>query len=251
MHPVAPQHRAGVARYLRLSGTFPWLCTLTLGTLLTPFICGVAHAEASVTLQLPSTAKASSAVAVAEGVKVETPGTVDGAIVHFGKLLADTPYNIRLTLADGMVVQGVNLNWYDEEPAKADADPLDDQDKKDINAILQIPSFYNKSNILHLNGDHTRATALVELIRDKDFVEGAGQVIWRVELYYFKQQFGGWEKVQQQDKIIRRERFKSRAEYESTVSKIRWSPTLGGIRLDNDHPQKTVKLEAKDLAKHP
>ena len=106
------------------------------------------------------------------------------------------------------------MDWYNDDEAKENAGAITDDDRQQIQAILDVPSFYNKSEILALQGDHDRATGLVRLIRDKDFYAGKGEIIWRVEVWYFKYQHGGWEKVAQQNKILRRERFKNRDDYE-------------------------------------
>src|SRR6202020_696058 len=126
-------------------------------------------------------------------------GSVSDHGASFQNLSTDIVYDVRLDLADKSVVQGVNLRWYDDDPAKADAGELTDDDRTAIKAIVDVPSFYNHSDILALRGTHQRATALVQLVRDKDFYNGSGQIVWRVELWYFEEEFGGWEKVAQQN----------------------------------------------------
>jgi hypothetical protein len=200
-------------------------------------------------LKLPSDTKVKSAVAVATGLKVESAGKVDGGTITFEKLLPETPYDVRLTLADDTVIQGVDLSWYNEEEPKADAAPLTDDDKKEMLGILNIPDFYNKKDILIFQGTHERATTLVQLVRDKDFYAGTGQVIWRIELYYFKNQHGGWEKLSQQNKILRRERFKTQDAYKFTTGKLRFSSELGGLKLEKNQAERTVKVNALPSAK--
>jgi hypothetical protein len=200
-------------------------------------------------LELPADTKLKSAVAVASGLKLEAAGKVDGTMIVFEKLLPETPYDVRLTLADDTIIQGVDLSWYNEEEPKPDAGELRDNDKKEMMGILNIPDFYNKKDILIFQGTHERATTLVQLVRDKDFYAGTGQVIWRIELYYFKNQHGGWEKLSQQNKIIRRERFKTQDAYKFTTGKLRFAGELGGLKLDKNQTERTVKVNGLPPAK--
>jgi hypothetical protein len=197
----------------------------------------------SLIVQTPAGVKVSSATATSTEPKATTAGTISGQTVVFDKLAADASYDVHLDLADGGVIQGVDLGWYDEEPAKPDAGEFTDDDRAAIKTIIDVPSFYNKSDILAVRGDHSRATVLVQLVRDKDFYHGKGEVIWRVELWYFQEEFGGWEKVAQQNRILRRERFKTHDAFEAAVAKLTWAPELGGIIMSRDQAQKIVKLD--------
>ena len=182
--------------------------------------------------------KVSSATATSAEPKVSVAGTVSAQAVLFENLAADASYDVRLDLADGVAMQGVDLGWYDEEPARPDAGELTDDDRTAIKAIINVPSFYNKSEILAVRGDHSRASVLVQLVRDKDFYHGTGEVIWRVELWYFQEEYGGWEKVAQQNKILRRERFKTHDAFEAAVAKLKWAPELGGIIMSREQCRK-------------
>ncbi len=190
-----------------------------------------------------------SAIALSRRLKVETDGRVDGNTVRFDKLLPDTPYDIEITLKDGTILAGMDLGWYEEEPAqlpRPKAEPLTDADREEIRAIVQdIPSFYNRTELLALAGDRDRAVALVQLIRDTPFHGAApGEIIWRVELYYFKFQAGGWEKVQQQNQPLRRDRLRNRQQYEDVVGPLRWTERLGGLRVGKDETR-TITIAAQ------
>jgi hypothetical protein len=163
--------------------------------------------------------------------------------VRFAKLKPDVPYTIVLELADGTAERGVDLGWYNSEKANPDAGALDDDDKQQINSILKdIKSFYDRTDALAVAGDHDRAVVLVQRIRDSKFHSGAaGECDWRVELWYIKNEAGGWAKVNQQDKLLRRERFDSSAAMKQTIDKIHWRPDLGGIRLKKDEV-KTIEF---------
>ncbi|HZK79794.1 MAG TPA: hypothetical protein VFC46_01980 [Humisphaera sp.] len=220
---------------------FSYLLLIPLLFLTHPAFAGTGG---TLTVELPSGTKVASATATAWGLKVESPGAVNGTTLTFTNLLPEAPYDVRLTLADGTVVQGVNLGWYNEEEAKPDPGPLRDADRDEIKKISSIDPFYNKTNILTIDGTHERAAALVQFVRDKDFYAGAGQVIWHIEIYYFKNQHGGWEKISQQNKVIRRERFKTHDAFTAAVAKIKFLPSLGGLKLDKDQTARTVKVES-------
>jgi len=200
---------------------------------------------ASITINLAIGVRVKSATAVATGKTPETPGQIDGSTVTFSGLLPQTAYNVRLTLTDGTILQGVDLGWYDMEPAKPDAGDLDDDDKQQITAILtQVTSFYNKNEMLFLQGNHDRAVGLVQLVRDKAFHSDTGdEVIWHIELWYFKNQHGGWEKVQQENKILRRERFATHGAYQDVIDHLRWMPQLGGLTVSKDQTGLTITLQ--------
>lgn len=208
---------------------------LLLAALLLP---AFANAEGvGLELSVPPDTKVKAAAATNVAMKLETKGRIGTGSIKIDHLLPDQPYTLRLELADGTVLQGVDTSWYiPEEPAKPDAGMLSDDDRKEIAGIVNgLEPFANKSRIVYLTGDHDRATGLCEFIRDKGFVnDKGGEIIWRVELWYFKYQAGGWEAVSQVNKILRRERFKSRSAYSAVVDKLKWVPQLGGIRISAD-----------------
>lgn len=206
-------------------------------------------AGVSLTLQLPEGTKVESATATAAELKLSSPGKLAGQSVVFESLLPATSYTLRLTLADGTVLQGVDMGWHGPEPLQPNAEPMDDEDRKQLQELFDgIKGFENKRRMLHLSGNHDRATVLAELIRDTEFhSDKGGEIIWRVELWYFKNQHGGWEKVQQMSKVLRRERFAGRTEFEKETSKLRWLPALGGIRVDQAEVRKTIRLTPEQL----
>ncbi len=194
------------------------------------------------TLVIHAPGPVESATATAEGDSA-MEAKVQDTTAMFSDVPTDVPVTAAITLSDGSTLQGVSLHWHSDEPAKPDAGELTDDDREQIRAIVQdVPSFYNKSDILLLEGDHDRAVALVQLVRDSDFHAGKGEVVWRVELYSFKFQFGGWEKVQQQNRILRRERFKTVDEFKTVTGKLKWVQQLGGVIVGKDET-KTITLK--------
>lgn len=191
-----------------------------------------------------------SALAEVRSMQLESRGQVDAQIVRFDNLLPDTPYDIEVRLRGGIVLAGVNMGWYEPvDPAGAgDAQPLSDDDRKQITAIVKdVPSFYDQVDILLLQGNAHRAVALVQLERRRGFHNAAaGEIIWRVELYYFQNQAGGWEKAPQVNQVLRRMRFRDEEAYEDEVTPLRWTPELGGVKVANgETKQITVPIGNK------
>ncbi|HSV15378.1 MAG TPA: hypothetical protein VLI90_14050 [Tepidisphaeraceae bacterium] len=195
----------------------------------------------------------SAEAAPSKGKSHVVAGEVDEQAAHFKDVDPQTIYDVKLTLDDGVVLQGVNMRWYSIEPERPDAGELSDDDRGQITAVLKdIPAFYNKNDLLILRGNHDRAVALVQLVRDSAFhSDKGGEVIWHVELWYFKNQHGGWEKVQQANRIVRRERFASAKAYHDVIDHLRWVPELGGLKPAEGSTELTVNLPATEPAAQP
>jgi len=181
-----------------------------------------------------------SATADAGATGVQSKGIARDGLVVFEKLLPDTPYQLRLELRDGSVFQGVDLDWYAPVTDTSPAGELDAAGREEITAIAtKVPQFYSRSEVLRLRGNSRRATALVQLIRDTPFhADKGGEIVWRVELWYFEYQAGGWARVSQQNQVLRRERFRDRAAFDRATAKLRWMPELGGLRLREGETRK-------------
>lgn len=217
------------------------LILLSLAILLT-WATVARAADYTLIVELPEGIKAKSATAMAPMLKLETRGEIDGRTITFRKVLPETAYEVKVELADGIILQGVDMGWYMPEPAGSKPEPIDEDDRKQIDELFAgIKAFENKRNMLLFRGNHDHATVLAELIRDTPFHSAKeGEVIWRVELWYFKNQHGGWERISLQNKVLRRERFASPAAFETEARRIRWRPELGGIRLDKGEVVKRV-----------
>jgi hypothetical protein len=176
-------------------------------------------------------------VAAAEVQSSEKSPPVSGKVSRDGATFADlnpgSRYDVRLTLADGRVLQGVGMDWYNADPPDPDAEALDDDDRQQITQILNTPSFFNQNDLLFLRGNHDRAVALVQLVRDQPFAgETTSQVVWRVELWYMKNEHGGW--VKESDRVVRRERFDDPGKFHQATDKLIWVVELGGITVPAD-----------------
>jgi len=180
----------------------------------------------------------------------EITGKVTDHSAVFENLPANAAFDASLRLSAGITLQGIDMTWYSTEKARDDTEPLNDDDRQQIQTqATAITSFYNKSRILKLVGTHDRAVALVERIRDKGFHSNKGdEVIWHIELWYLKNQHGGWEHVQQTNRLVRRERFASSVEFKKTVDSIRWVPALGHLMSPGDQSTLTVTLQPGDVS---
>src|SRR5437016_3502952 len=92
----------------------------------------VRAAGVEIVVRLPAGMNPKSATAVVRDLKLESVGAIHSGSVIFNKLLADTPYDIAITLSDGTILQGIDLGWLNEEPASQDAGELTDDDKNEI-----------------------------------------------------------------------------------------------------------------------
>jgi len=203
-------------------------------------------AGADLVLEVPGELKVTSATAIAPQMKLETPGAITGSKISFSNLLPAAAYDIRLLCADGRVLQGVDMSWYSDEPLAGELKPMDEDDRKQIQELFDgIKAFENKRKMLLMAGNHQRATILAELIRDTAFYsDKGGEIIWRIELWYFKNQHGGWEKIAQASKVLRRERFTKKEDFEKATA-TKWVAELGGIKLAKDE-KKVLKVSLKD-----
>lgn len=153
---------------------------------------------------------------------------------------------VQVQTKDGLRLIGVDMSWYVPiAPAAEKPGELSEEDRREIQGICTVPSFYDRCEILLLLGDADRAVALLQLIRDRDFHAGKGEVIWRAELWYFEFQDGGWAKVSQQSKVLDRQRFASRGQYLEYVRPIRFVPKLGRAQTGNADAR--IELSADDM----
>ena len=77
-----------------------------------------------------------------------------------------------------------------------------------LNWVDKWQDFLEQKRVLYLRGHGRRATALVELMRTREFYASGGEIVWRVELWYFEEQFGGWEPVPNSERTLHRLRLK-------------------------------------------
>jgi hypothetical protein len=206
-----------------------------LGCIAFAFLGAAALAPASTLTVMTSGNEFSSAAATgsSEGSK-SVAGKITKDRIVFDKLLPGEHYDLTLTNAAAEITRLVDLSWYSDAAADPKAAPLDDEDRAAIKAILtDIKTFTNKNQIVTLVGTGERAVGLVELIRDTDFhANKGGEIIWRMEVWYFENQAGGWAKVQQQNRLIERVRFESSEAMEKYRKSIKWIGLPWGLKME-------------------
>lgn len=212
-----------------------WVVTVMM------FLVAWAHAGELV-IHVPVGEKIINATASAQKETVSGKITADG--IHFDNLKPATSYDITLESSDGHIEQGVDTSWYDDESPDPKTAAMDDDDRQQIQSILKdIKSFYDRTEAVAIWGDHDRAVVLVQRIRESRFHSAKdGEAIWRVELWYLRNEAGGWAKIAQQDRVLVRERFESSAKMNQEIAKIRWRPELGGVKVEKDQT-KSITLE--------
>lgn len=201
----------------------------------------------TITITLPPDISIVKAAATTEKEpKTTITGTIGATTVTFADPIPGSVYEAQLTLKDGTVLQGVDMGWYSRVPDKPDAGELTDGDRQQMKDVLtKVLSFYNVNEVTLLKGNHNRAVMLVRLQRDKAFHSDQGdEVIWRPELWYFQNDHGGWEKVLQTDRVLRRERFATQKDFHAVVDFLKWVPELGGLKATPKNPDVKVMLPA-------
>jgi len=154
-------------------------------------------------------------------------GKVDGATFHVEGILPGRSYDLIVWTEDA----GKRTRWegvcmdYHREILPDEA--VREEDKKWLeNYVKEMPEFWDKKRVLHMAADHKHATLLVELMRTREFhSDKGGEVIYRIELRYFENLFGGWAPDNNTEKVLARVRGKA------DVFEKNWQflPELGGV----------------------
>lgn len=172
------------------------------------------------------------------------------AHADFAGLSAQTRYHLKITLADGGIIQGVDLAPLTKldrlaklrQPIAKDAHVFTEEDDQAIREQVEgIEEFEDQIRVLRVQGDGDLAAALVEKIRTRSYYDQKpGQVIWRVEVWRFDYRYGGWVKRAAVEKVLVRE------ELPAAMLQAKnhvFDPTLGGIAVPETGPG--VRLEIK------
>jgi len=138
----------------------------------------------------------------------------------------------------------------DRCPASSPAGPFTQQDRSAVRALIEgVRQFEDQVRILQLRGSGDRAVALIEKVRSRRFHSARGpEVLWRIELWYFRKWYGGWARIGHVERVLHRLRL-GRDEFRA----LRWVfvDALGGIELDRSGRSRPVhytlpdKLDAK------
>jgi len=138
-------------------------------------------------------------------------------------------------------IEGVNLR---PEGVAADAPPLHDKDKEEIRRlVLGMTSFADRRRILFLKGRGTEARVLVEEVttRKTTLRSSVPFVIWRVEVWYYRKEFGAWDRYDS-ERIVRQR--PTVADFQKTT----WvfEPALGGLAVSEATPVVEVTFRVAD-----
>ncbi len=154
--------------------------------------------------------------------KVYQPAAFDKATgkFRFAKLPGDADYDVRVAAADGRTIEGIDLSWIEARmgrlaalrrkqlnmpPERQEPFGLDDA-KAILKWVEDWKDFMEVKRVLYINGMGKRATVLVELMRTREFYSGGGALVWRVELWHMQDEFGGWDRLANSERVLHRER---------------------------------------------
>ncbi len=154
--------------------------------------------------------------------KIFLPASWDKATgkVRFEQLPGGRSYDLVIQTPKGRSIEGIDLSFADSRLLRLaekgrklrDLEPLPAHrfTREDALEVARFASvqedFMDWSRTLYVRGHGSLATALVERMRTRAFYAGAGQVIWRVELWYFQWQGGQWVRLPNQAVVLRRVR---------------------------------------------
>jgi len=139
----------------------------------------------------------------------------------FRNLPGDANYDLIIQTNDGRSIEGIDLNFADSRLLRlaevrrkqlslppAPARKFTGDDVRELTKyVVDLKDFMEIRRMLYLRGHGKRATMLVELMRARDFyARRGGEVIWRIELWYFENHFGGWERTANLEKVLERRR---------------------------------------------
>ncbi|MCD4826121.1 MAG: hypothetical protein K8S55_16135 [Phycisphaerae bacterium] len=179
----------------------------------------------------------------------------------FGKLPGDATYDICISTTDSRNIEGINLNFVDSRmlrllairrkqlglPAKKTQKPFTQADADAITKLIIAggkKDFMDYRRVLYIRGKGPRATVLLELMRTTGFHKSRmddqkSDIVWRVELWYFARRGGGWERLANVERILRRVRTKP---HEWQAISVEYYPALSSY-VDADGKSKPVNFK--------
>lgn len=193
------------------------------------------------------------------GVQYE-PATFDArtGCFTFADLPGDAVYDICITTTDGRSIEGIDLSFVDARLEKLAAvrrkqlnlpprrrEPFTKADVKQIlRFIAGWRDFMDTRRVLYLRGRGSRAVVLVELMRLREFYAArradghTPDIVWRIELWYFVRQGGGWERIPNVERVLRRVRATPR-EWENVS--VEYDPQLS-LAIDETGQSKPLSF---------
>ncbi|MDY7009895.1 MAG: hypothetical protein SVV80_03995 [Planctomycetota bacterium] len=140
---------------------------------------------------------------------------------RFKNLPGDATYDISVVASDGRRIEGIDLSWHEARMLRLAAIrrkqlELPPEQKReftvgDADALLKyvkdLKDFCDVRRALYIKASGLRATMLVEVMRTGEFHARRGdEIIWRMELWYFRYRYGGWERVSNVERVLERRR---------------------------------------------
>lgn len=139
---------------------------------------------------------------------------------EFKDMPGDANYDVCVTTEDGRRIEGIDLDFVDEgllRLAEARRDELkmppdrqhaftSDDAAALAKFVADLQDFMEIRRPLYIQGHGRRATMLVELLRTREFYSSGDALLWRVELWYFQENYGAWERVPNQEVVLERKR---------------------------------------------
>lgn len=139
----------------------------------------------------------------------------------FKGLPGDARYDLCIVTGDKRRIEGIDLDWAEARLARLaeirrkqlaiPAPPVRTFTEADARSLVKyladLKDFTDTRRPLYLAGQGDKAAMLVEVMRTTDFyARKDNQVIWRMELWYFTCNAGGWEKQDNTERVLERER---------------------------------------------
>ena len=139
----------------------------------------------------------------------------------FKSLPGDATYDVCVKTSDGRTLEGIDLDFIDQRLLRLAVERrkqlkllperthkfCQDDVKELMEYVKGMKDFMDDRRVLYVRGHGRRATLLLELLRTRDFYAKAGsEIIWRIELWYFEYQYGGWDQVRDTARVIQRRR---------------------------------------------
>jgi hypothetical protein len=143
---------------------------------------------------------------------------------RFKNLPGDAIYDVGILTKDSERIEGIDLSWHEarlqrlaavrRKQLKLPAEQGRQFTKKDADELIKyvkdLKDFCNVRRVLYIKSDGLRATMLAETMRVREFHAQRGdEVIWRMELWYFRYRYGGWERVGNVERLLERKRIQS------------------------------------------
>lgn len=175
----------------------------------------------------------------------------------FRKLPGDAAYDVCVGTRDGARIEGIDLSWHEARMLRLAAIRrkqlgLPPEAKRGFSAgdaqellkyVRDLKDFADVRRVLYLNGFGQRATMLVEVMRTRKFhAQRGSEVIWRIELWYFKYHYGGWERVGHVERVLERHRIP--ISKWQTITKV-YYPQLS-VRVDDRGDSRPLEFRIPD-----